>query len=191
MRQAGEPSVEEILDSIKQVIARDNREIASAQRRRREGDGAKADITEDTDAEEGAEVLDLAEAGEVLAEQKAESQPADEIDDIPEDLDDEVAEEAEERAEEQTHDETLSDVESGLVDADAEESMRESLAALAMLAQPPQKPQIVRSGETSLEGLVRDMMRPMLKEWLDKNLPDMVEDMVSAEIARIAGKKSK
>jgi hypothetical protein len=40
--------------------------------------------------------------------------------------------------------------------------MRESLAALAMLAEPSAPPQIVRSGETSLEGLVREMLRPML-----------------------------
>ena len=67
--------------------------------------------------------------------------------------------------------------------------MRQSLAALAMLADPPAKPQIVRSGETSLEGLVREMMRPMLAQWLDANLPEIVERLVKAEIARIAGKK--
>ena len=52
------------------------------------------------------------------------------------------------------------------------------------------QPQIVRSGETSLEGLVREMLRPMLAEWLDANLPGMVEDLVKAEISRIAGKRS-
>lgn len=68
-------------------------------------------------------------------------------------------------------------------------AMQENLAALAMLAEPGAKPQIVRSGETSLEGLTRELMRPMLAEWLDKNLPSMVEKMVQAEIARIAGKR--
>jgi len=67
--------------------------------------------------------------------------------------------------------------------------MQENLAALAMLAEPGAKPQIVRSGETSLEGLTRELLRPMLAEWLDKNLPSMVEKMVQAEIARIAGKR--
>ena len=33
-------------------------------------------------------------------------------------------------------------------------------------------PQIVRSGETSLEGLTRELMKPMLKEWLDKAGPE-------------------
>ena len=67
--------------------------------------------------------------------------------------------------------------------------MRESLTALAMLAEPGARPQIVRSGETSLEGLVREMLRPMLAEWLDKNLPGMVDQLVAAEISRIVGKR--
>ena len=37
----------------------------------------------------------------------------------------------------------------------------------------------------ALEGLVREMLRPMLREWIDANLPNMVEDMVSREIAKI------
>ena len=79
--------------------------------------------------------------------------------------------------------------EAGLIADAATASMRESLAALSMLAQPGMAPQIVRSGETSLEGLVRELLKPMLAEWLEKNLPAMVEKMVSAEIARIAGKR--
>lgn len=67
--------------------------------------------------------------------------------------------------------------------------MRESLAALAMLSEPGVPPQIVRSGETSLESLTRELLRPALAEWLDKNLPPMVERLVAAEIARIVGKK--
>ncbi len=57
MRQAGEPSVEEILDSIKKVIARDNRAGAAEQRRQRETAG----IDQDEDPEE---VLDLADTVE-------------------------------------------------------------------------------------------------------------------------------
>ena len=77
----------------------------------------------------------------------------------------------------------------GLTTESAAQSMRESLAALAMIAEPGAPPQIVRSGETSLEGLTRDLLRPMLAEWLDRNLPEIVERLVKAEIARIAGKK--
>jgi cell pole-organizing protein PopZ len=68
-------------------------------------------------------------------------------------------------------------------------SMRDSLAALAAISGPGAAPQIVRSGETSLEGMVRDLLRPALAEWLDKNLPALVERLVAAEIARIVGKK--
>ena len=35
-------------------------------------------------------------------------------------------------------------------------------------------------------GLVREMLRPMLKTWLDDNLPAIVERLVSSEIERVA-----
>lgn len=35
-------------------------------------------------------------------------------------------------------------------------------------------------------GLTLEMLRPMLKTWLDDNLPDIVERLVSAEIERVA-----
>lgn len=38
----------------------------------------------------------------------------------------------------------------------------------------------------SLEDLVQDMLKPMLKAWLDDNLPVMVERLVRAEIERVA-----
>ena len=38
----------------------------------------------------------------------------------------------------------------------------------------------------TLEDLVREMLRPMLKSWLDDKLPTVVERLVSAEIERIA-----
>ncbi|MFD1958424.1 DUF2497 domain-containing protein [Novosphingobium panipatense] len=43
--------------------------------------------------------------------------------------------------------------------------------------------------ETSLESLTRELLRPALADWLDRNLPQMVERLVAAEIARIVGKK--
>lgn len=38
----------------------------------------------------------------------------------------------------------------------------------------------------TLEDLVRDMLRPMLKSWLDDNLPGLVERIVKAEIERVS-----
>ena len=58
-----------------------------------------------------------------------------------------------------------------------------------MLSEPSAPPKIVRSGETSLEDLTRELLRPALAEWLDKNLPPLVERLVAAEISRIVGKK--
>ena len=43
----------------------------------------------------------------------------------------------------------------------------------------------VKKHEPSLEDVVRDTLRPMLKSWLDENLPRVVEGMVQAEIERI------
>lgn len=40
-------------------------------------------------------------------------------------------------------------------------------------------------GQT-IEGVVRELLRPMLKEWLDRNLPAIVEARVEAELERIA-----
>ena len=153
MRQDGEPSVEEILQSIKKVIARDNREIASVERRHRESAGVVESPVRQQDERED-EVLDLAAEAELIEEAPREGS-ADE----------------------------------GLTTEQTAGAMRESLAALKMLAEPGAQPQIVRSGETSLEGLVREMLRPMLAQWLEQHLPAIVDRLVQAEIARIAGKK--
>ncbi len=155
MRNEGEPSVEEILESIKKVIARDNRELPRAPRLRdapppavppAPAEEPEHFALDESEGEED-EVLDLGKASELV------------------DGPDKLTTEASAR------------------------SMRESLAALAMMSEPGARPQIVRSGETSLEGLVREMLRPMLAQWLDENLPDMVERLVKAEISRIARKQ--
>ncbi|MGU3362322.1 PopZ family protein [Methylobacterium sp. M6A4_1b] len=45
---------------------------------------------------------------------------------------------------------------------------------------------VMSSQARTLEELVQDMLRPMLKGWLDENLPGMVERLVRAEIERVA-----
>ena len=185
MRQAGEPSVEEILESIKKVIARDNRAEAEQVRRRREGGGVmtvrtlptpQADPVYDQ-PDEPAPVLELTDA---------ELAPLD-------DEDEDFAEDGGEYAMDEPEDEAAAPpaqtAEEPLLAANARSSVRESLTALAMLAEPGARPQIVRSGETSLEGLVRELLKPMLAEWLEKNLPGMVDQLVAAEISRIVGKR--
>lgn len=75
-----------------------------------------------------------------------------------------------------------------LLDTGKVQSLAQSFSVLKTLAEPGATPQIVRSGETSLEGLTRDLLRPMLKDWLDANLPSLVEAMVAREIERITKK---
>jgi uncharacterized protein len=43
----------------------------------------------------------------------------------------------------------------------------------------------VKKHEPSLEDVVRETLRPMLKSWLDEHLPSLVERMVEAEIERV------
>jgi uncharacterized protein len=43
----------------------------------------------------------------------------------------------------------------------------------------------VKKHEPTLEDLVRETLRPMLKSWLDEHLPSLVERMVEAEIERV------
>jgi cell pole-organizing protein PopZ len=42
-------------------------------------------------------------------------------------------------------------------------------------------------GDHSLDDLVREALRPMLQAWLDEHLPELVERLVRAEIARVVG----
>lgn len=41
-------------------------------------------------------------------------------------------------------------------------------------------------GESSLDELTRDCLRPLLKDWLDRNLPGIVERLVREEIEKVA-----
>src|SRR5262249_29500237 len=45
---------------------------------------------------------------------------------------------------------------------------------------------VVGRNARTLEDLVREMLRPMLKSWLDDNLPGLVERIVRAEIERVS-----
>jgi uncharacterized protein len=49
---------------------------------------------------------------------------------------------------------------------------------------------VLTQNARTLEDLVKDMMRPMLKSWLDDNLPGLVERVVRAEIERVSRGRS-
>lgn len=48
----------------------------------------------------------------------------------------------------------------------------------------------VHSGGPTIEDVVRTELRPLLKQWLDQNLPPMVERLVRAELERVIGRAS-
>ncbi|MDH4398606.1 DUF2497 domain-containing protein [Sphingorhabdus sp.] len=131
-----EPSMDEILSSIKRIITDDDQNRPAAKRHAKTA----------ADDKDESEILELTEA-----------------------------------AKNTTRDDVL-------LDDTKAQSLRHSFSALQTLSEPGAAPQIVRSGETSLEGLTRDLLRPMLKDWLDAHLPPIVEAMVEREIMRITKK---
>lgn len=69
-----------------------------------------------------------------------------------------------------------------IVSGDAEKAASAAFGALAS--------SLASGGEgRTLEEIVSDMLRPMLKEWLDGNLPPLVERLVAEEIERIARRR--
>lgn len=66
--------------------------------------------------------------------------------------------------------------------ADSSRSRLEELASIAAAAPPP------TPAANPLEELVREMLRPILKQWLDDYLPGVVDEHVKREIHRITGR---
>jgi cell pole-organizing protein PopZ len=69
-------------------------------------------------------------------------------------------------------------IEDSLLSADANQAVHSAFSNLAGT--------ILSNNARTLEDLVKELLRPMLKTWLDENLPPMVERMVRQEIERIS-----
>ena len=54
------------------------------------------------------------------------------------------------------------------------------------LQQTPEEESVAESSGRTVEQFVEDIARPMLKEWLDQNLPAIVERLVQREIQKIS-----
>ena len=150
-----EPSMEEILSSIRRVMAREDAETETIPARKKKA------IESPTE-----EPFPMVRMNE---------------EDVMDDVDDVLELSAMNAAAD----------DSPLVSDSSVAAARDSLNALsqaAALTRPAPKPDMAVGG-SSLDAMVRDMIRPMLKEWLDANLPHIVEDMVADEIARIARKR--
>jgi cell pole-organizing protein PopZ len=135
MAGAREPSMEDILASIKRVIAEEKEIRASAP---------------PAFADEAAEEDDILELDESMAEPG--SAPV--------------------------------DLGPPLLEDDAADTSRMKLEALASVAATaPPAAQV-----NPMEDMVREMLRPILKQWLDDHLPSIVDEHVKREIHRITGR---
>ena len=157
-----EPSMEEILSSIKRIIAEEGEEAAQqAEPRRGRGESAKAPVELGVPAPAVEPAIE--EVLELTDQVGMEDEP------MPVSKSAAAAPEAVEG--------------DGILSVESEVAARHSLSALSSMLVTPKD-----GGENTLEGLVRAMLRPMLKEWLDARLPALVEDMVAKEIQRITGR---
>ncbi len=146
---SAEPSMEDILSSIKRIIAEDG-EGPRAPARRTPRTATTAAIRPVAAAEEADEVLELSDPAPE-AEPVAASDP--------------------------------------LVSPTAVQASRGSLDALTrMIAQPEPEAVPVGNGQT-MDAFVAELLRPLLRDWLDAHLPEIVEAMVAKEIARITGSR--
>jgi cell pole-organizing protein PopZ len=159
-----EPSMEEILASIRTIIT-DDRDPAKLAARMAEATGGTPPapvIVYSNDAPPASqaepEPLRAAEAADDEAALVALRQP--------ERSDSNPSEEPKPML-----DETLTSLEASRAVTAAFEALSATVAA--------------RTAEIA-EGMVREMLRPMLKAWLDENLPETVERLVRAEIERLA-----
>ena len=71
-----------------------------------------------------------------------------------------------------------------LLDTTVADSSRSRLAQLSSVAAAAPPPPSINP----LEEMLRDMLRPVLKQWLDEHLPRIVDEHVRREISRITGK---
>lgn len=160
-----EPSMEEILASIKRIIAEDGATATPAPRARR-----------------GANPAHVAPQPQELAMPQPVAQPTveqtndEEVLELTESIEATSAPASEEPA-------PPAPPPPRIVSENAAVASRQALAALSALVVKPEP-----NGDNTLDGLVREMLRPMLKEWLDSRLPELVESLVEKEIARITGR---
>jgi uncharacterized protein len=163
---SNEPSMEDILSSIKRIIAEEG--DGASPRGRRIGRPAPP-VDADGDDETAAEVLEL---DQPMAAREPEAKAP-------------VLDRTEPRAEPKPASfAAAARTEAEMLSPRVAEATRGQLEALSRLIVKPDV-----AGSDTLEGMVRDMLKPMLSQWLDANLPRIVETMVAREIARISGRR--
>lgn len=163
-----EPSMEEILSSIKRIIAEEGEDATRGSR-----------VVRKARAEPASEILtplpdDQPEVGDALMPE------AEEVLELTDEIEMEAPVALSKTSKPAFAEAAASDE---ILSVESEVAARHSLSALSSMIVKPQQGE-----DNTLEALVRALLRPMLKEWLDENLPTMVEGMVAKEIARITGR---
>ena len=124
----------------------------------------------------------MASIGKAVSDETRNSEPAQAMsdeDDILE-LVDELPPEGEAGAD---------DGQGGLLSTDAASVSADAFAGLAKVVEDDEiaaRRLPVRHGGETIEDMVRAMLKPMLHEWLDAHLPDIVERLVQEEIQRLS-----
>jgi cell pole-organizing protein PopZ len=177
-----EPSMEEILASIRRIISEDadGQKPAAAEPAPGPAEPEDDGVLELTDrVNDDGSVVSLHRQGEDEFPELAPSKPSFSLDDH--DLGGEKDEIAFD------HDEFSQALMSGgssAAAASAFAQLEQEMSVPPRPSSPSAAP--ARGGSLTVEQLVMDAVRPLLKDWLDQNLPGMVEDLVKAEIERVA-----
>jgi cell pole-organizing protein PopZ len=180
-----EPTMEEILASIRRIISEDGDENQPGQQQEM---AAQPEAAPEPQAAEPEPVAyeqeeDVLELTEIIEEAPMEeAQPAE----VGYDPEPEPAPQPEPEPDEVV----MVDQEPAMPPAEQDDALVSADKAAAAAAAFQNLSRRVRVAETesqTLEALVRDLMRPMIKDWLDHNLPPIVERMVEREVKRIAG----
>ena len=192
-----EPSMEEILASIRRIISDDDDHSKT--------DETQPAVEEETVQEETVQDEIVVPVEEPLpTEELTASPPGDDEDDEDDevlDLTDMDAADPEPLFEEQAYQAPVSEPPSpqpiqplisapveekeGLVSTPQATETMDEFARLGSKLYEDVQELPIGNGAVTLEGLVRELVRPMLKEWLDQHLPITVERLVREEIERL------
>lgn len=174
--QQQEPSMEEILASIRRIISEDSEEGEGVSEQA-ETEESEADVESRAAPEEDTE--DVLELTEVVADEpEFEPEPEE-----PPAADEELFDDGSEVEEAPAI--IAGDDSEGIV---SEEPATLAANAIAGMMSQIQSSTRLGSGDATIEQIVKELLRPLLKEWLDANLPDLVERVVREEIQRVAAK---
>ncbi len=172
-----EPSMEEILSSIKKIIAEDG-DKPSVPRLRRAASRDDAGITAAAPTE-----IDVLELTDAVNEAEAESVAEPTVVAVPEPVIARPVASLTSARIEKPLETPPQPVSEDMILAEA--SATASRNAFAQINKAKTQALPTDPTHNAIEAMVSDMIRPMLKEWLDANLPRVVEKMVAKEIARL------